>query len=78
MSLTDRLAAYFRQRPNTWIDAHALVPIAGFAAWRTRLSELRKPPYAMVIENRTHRDRANQITRSEYRFVPAGQAELLQ
>lgn len=57
------------------IDAHELLAIAGFAAWRTRLSELRKPPYNMRIENWTRRvatpERAQRhVTVSSYRYVP--------
>lgn len=68
MSLTAQLAAYLQARPNTWIDAHALLQVAGFAAWRTRLSECRRPPFNLTIENRTRR--VNGYTVSEYRFTP--------
>lgn len=67
-SLTDTLAAYFKARPNTWIDARELLSVAGFAGWRTRVSELRSAPYLMVIENRTKRE--NGLTKSFYRYVP--------
>jgi hypothetical protein len=66
-SLTDRVAAYFRALPNCWINARELTTVGGFAAWRTRVSELRKPPYAMTIENRTRREGGYTI--SEYRWV---------
>jgi len=68
-TLNDRLAAYFRSRAGEWVNAHDLLPVAGFAAWRTRLSELRKPPYAMPIENRV--EIVNGRKQSWYRFVPA-------
>lgn len=81
MSLCDRLADYFRSRPDQWIDARQLLPIAGFAAWRTRLSELRKPPYNLDIRNETRRVKKHDIncqplicscpviTESRYRLV---------
>ena len=69
MSLTAQLAAYLTARPNTWIDAHALLQVAGFAAWRTRLSECRKPPFNLTIENRTRTVNGYRV--SEYRLVVA-------
>lgn len=51
MTLNDRLAAYFMERPGAMVNARDLLPIAGFAGWRTRLSELRHPPYNMDIRN---------------------------
>lgn len=67
-SLVETLAAYFRARPRQWIDGLALAQVAGSYAWRSRLSELRRPPFTMTIENRQYkRDR---FTVSEYRFVP--------
>ena len=84
ITLTDRLAAYFRVRAGEWINARDLLTVAGFAGWRTRVSNLRYPPYNMVIENRTRRVRvrdeggmvaiseARGWTVSEYRHVPDG------
>ena len=46
-----RLAAYFLLRPNQWVSALELVEIGGRLSWRTRLSDLRKPPFGMVIES---------------------------
>ena len=68
-TLNDRLAAYFRSRAGEWVNAHDLLPVAGFAAWRTRTSELRKPPYNMQIDNRVAI--VNGYKRSFYRYVPA-------
>lgn len=68
MSLCDRLAAYFHARAGQWIDAHELLQVAGFAAWRTRVSELRKPPYNMAIENKV--GTKDGYRQSFYRFVP--------
>jgi hypothetical protein len=52
MSLCHRVATYFQQHPDEWIDGRTLAQIGGYAAWRTRLSELRRAPYLMTIENR--------------------------
>ena len=74
MSLNDRLATYFRERPYQWVNAHELLTVAGFAAWRTRLSELRRAPFNMTIQNRQRRvfmtSLQAQRTISEYRYVP--------
>lgn len=68
MSLCDHLAAFFAARPHQWIDARQLLPIAGFAGWRTRCSDLRKPPFNMDIQNRWRTVNGYRV--SEYRFVP--------
>lgn len=78
-TLNDRLAAYFKARPNQWLGARELGRVAGFAGWRTRTSNLRKPPYSMVIENRVKTIRnsreivagqSRHFKVSEYRWVP--------
>ena len=73
MTLCTRLAEYFRRFPNTWIDGRALSHVAGSYAWRTRVSDLRKPPFNMAIENRQakHRTERGPYVVSEYRYVPA-------
>lgn len=66
------LAQFFRARPLVWIDGREL-EIAGRYAWRTRISDLRRVPYCMNIENRQRRiERPDGTTHvvSEYRFVP--------
>ena len=72
VSLTAKLAAYFTAHPNVWIDGMTLSQIAGHYAWRSRVSDLRKPPYGMTIENRQRRVRGfgGEILMSEYRYVP--------
>lgn len=72
-SLTTRLAVFFRERPGQWVDARTeLVPRFGFGGWRTRVSQLRYPPFNMQIDN----DWRN-VTRdgktwreSAYRYTP--------
>lgn len=72
-SLCVRLAALFRSRPGQWMDGRDLAAVAGAYGWRTRVSDLRRQPYAMKIENRlrrvTRRDGSSYVV-SEYRHVP--------
>ena len=68
MSLCNRVATLFRAYPGEWLDGRELAKVGGYAGWRTRVSDLRKPPYGMTIENRTRR--SNGFTVSEYRFLP--------
>ncbi len=74
LTLNEQLAAFFRRHPNQWIDSAAeLAHIAGRNAWRTRVSDLRRPPFSMRIENRVRRTAGiggRRVTISEYRFVP--------
>jgi hypothetical protein len=76
----ERLAAFFRERPGCWIDGRRLGAIGGCYAWRSRVSDLRRAPFYMEIENRLRAVSTDDglITVSEYRFVPptvAGHAE---
>lgn len=67
------LAALFHRRPWEWINGLELARVGGAYAWRTRVSDLRKPPYAMRIENRIRRVRFDDGTSqrvSEYLFQP--------
>lgn len=40
--MAQRVAQHLLSRPGTWVDAHDLLQIGGFAAWRTRISECRR------------------------------------
>jgi hypothetical protein len=81
MTLTEKLAAYFQERPDTWIDGMELARVAGSYAWRSRCSDLRRAPYGLVIENRVrYRHRVDcqpyacacpKVKVSEYRMVSA-------
>lgn len=51
MSLNDKLAALFKANPGVWLDGRRLAEVGGYAAWRTRVSELRAQRH-MDIENR--------------------------
>jgi len=70
LTFAARLAAHFHSRPNQFIDGLELAKIGGVYAYRTRLSELRRAPFNMVIENRQRRMFTGTVI-SEYRFVPA-------
>lgn len=75
LSLCDRLAAYFKDRPGQWVNARDLFSVAGSFAWRSRVAECRFPPFSMTIENRvSRRKNANgeKYTVSEYRYIPSG------
>jgi hypothetical protein len=66
LCLCGRLAAFFNARPGEWIDGMELGRIAGSYAWRTRVSDLRRPPYNLTIENRQRRQGRRVV--SEYRL----------
>lgn len=72
MTRVDNLAVFFRAHPCEWIDGRELGRIGGTYAWRSRVSDLRRAPWSMTIENRQRRVRVdNQVVIvSEYRFVP--------
>jgi hypothetical protein len=85
-SQNDKLAEFFKARPNVWIDGRKLAGVAGGYAWRTRVSNIRKPPYGMTIENRVRivggsgrenpgKD-AEKFKISEYRYVPRESSKL--
>ena len=85
MSLSEHVAALFRANPNRWIDGQQIARVGGYAAYRTRISDLRRPPYAMTIENRVRTvidfdewvrsGATRKIKVSEYRFLPWVTAE---
>jgi len=66
-SRTERLAGFFRARPNVWIDGRELGPVAGVYAWRSRVADVRRQ-FHLVIENRQRMQ--NGAVVSEYRYVP--------
>lgn len=73
-TLCDQLAAFLKQRPNTWIDGREIARIAGAYAWRSRISNLRRPPYGMAIENRQYIEKladGRKVRVSLYQYVPA-------
>jgi hypothetical protein len=73
MTMAAKVAAFFEARPNVWIDGEILARIAGRYAWRTRISDLRRAPWNLRVENRQRRVRTQDgrtFTVSEYRLVP--------
>lgn len=70
-----QLAALFKAQPNAWIDGMELARIGGQYAWRTRVSDLRRAPWHMDIENRERKVEVEgrRFTVSEYRYVQAGE-----
>lgn len=68
-SLCDRLAAFLKARRGQWIDGRELALVAGAYVWRTRISDLRRPPYNLDIENRQRRE--GRCVISEYRLAAA-------
>lgn len=71
-SFRDRLAEYFKSKPNVWIGIAILEDLGGRYAWRTRVSDCRTE-LGMDIENRQrrvtlHGNRTYMV--SEYRYVP--------
>lgn len=59
------------------MDGRALGPIGGAYGWRTRVSDLRRAPFFMTIENRQHTIETENgpAVISEYRYVPRMAAE---
>jgi hypothetical protein len=74
LSLCDKLEAYLKARPLTWIDGKRFESVAGGYGWRTRLSECRRER-GMRIENRVRTIKREGFSYriSEYMFVPEGQ-----
>jgi len=75
----EALAQFLRRQPNIWVDGREFGAIGGCYGWRTRLSDLRRPPFNMRIANRQRRVRVDgrEFIVSEYRFEPDGAAQQL-
>jgi hypothetical protein len=71
-SLNDKLEAFFKARPHTWIDGKDLAEIAGGYAWRTRVSDLRKQRGMTILNDVvTLKDAHGKTFKiSHYRYVP--------
>lgn len=75
-TLCDRVAALLKAREGQWVDGRDIAAVGGYAAYRTRLSDLRRSPYAMQIDNRVRTvevEPGRFVKISEYKFVPADQ-----
>lgn len=72
----DRMAEYFRARPNVLVSALTLEDAYGLR-WRTTVSDLRFPPYAMDVRNHqvpyVTRDGRHK-RKSFYIYVPLSEA----
>jgi hypothetical protein len=80
LSLAGRLAQFFRAHAGEWLDGRRLATIAGCYAWRSRVSDLRRAPYVMRVENRQRRvtlDDGRRVTISEYLFIGEPASRLL-
>ena len=74
-----QLAVYFAARPGQHISALDLMSLGGWCSWRTRISELRKPPYNMDIRNETRTQRradGSPYKASFYLYVPAAERQI--
>ncbi len=67
MSLTERVRLLFLSRPHVWIDGRELAQIGGYAAWRSRVSDMRTK-YGMRIENKV--ETRPHLKISKYRYLP--------
>lgn len=66
-SLVAATAAFFKDRPNTWIDSAEFMLFAGMCGWRSRISDCRTK-LGMTIKNRQRKVRGRIV--SEYQFIP--------
>lgn len=69
-SMCARLARYLIARRGEWVDGRELSKVGGYAAWRTRISDLRQAPWLLDIENRVYNVGKAKV--SEYRLVTHG------
>jgi hypothetical protein len=65
------LARVFIARRGEWIDGRELSSVGGFYAYRTRISELRRQPWHLSIDNRvrTVEQDGRMFKISEYRLA---------
>ena len=53
------VAEFFKSQPERWIDGRELANVGGYAGWRTRISDVRRAPFNLHIENRQRRVKAS-------------------
>lgn len=65
-----RLANLLIARRGEWVDGRDLSRIGGYAAWRTRVSNLRKAPWSLDVKNRYRhvQEDGRKFVISEYRL----------
>lgn len=66
LSATARLWAHFQANPHVWVPVAELARIAGFCAWRTRVSDARELAKAAGGDLTWNQN----VKQSAYRFVP--------
>lgn len=47
-----RIAALLLAHRGEWVDGRQIAAVGGAYAWRTRVSDLRKAPWFLTVENR--------------------------
>ena len=72
-TLNDKLEAFFKARPNTWIDGKDLAEVAGGYAWRSRVSDLRRFRGMDIVNDvvRLKDAHGKPFKVSLYRYVPS-------
>ena len=70
-SMCARIARHLLAHRGQWIDGQVLSKLGGYAAYRTRISDLRKAPWCLNVENRYRhmKDGDRKWIVSEYRCV---------
>jgi hypothetical protein len=71
-SRTTQVVAFFKARPNEWVDGLRISDFAGVYGWRSRISDARKR--GLTIHNR-QRHLKNGSVVSEYCYEPGGHHE---
>lgn len=71
-SMCARVARVLIANRGKWVDGRELSKVGGYAAYRTRISDLRHAPWLLSIENRQRTvtlDTGESFVASEYRLV---------
>ena len=72
-TFTAAVADLFKRYPNQWIDGLEVAKVGGVYAYRTRISDCRRAPFNLTIENRQrmveHLATGRKYKVSEYRLV---------
>jgi hypothetical protein len=69
-----KVADFLRSHAHQWIDGRDLSRLGGCYAWRSRVSDCRRAPFNLRIENRQRRVRTDDgrtVIVSEYRYSPS-------
>jgi hypothetical protein len=74
MTLTDRLEAFLKARPNTWLFRKELDDLIPGGGYRQEVTRCRKRGMTILCEKREYEPYGRKV--SFYRYVPKGQAQL--